>query len=119
MSSLLPFSICPFILRHRPSCRSDHTIYLSPTLRHRAPHLPSQHIPKRSECFHLPFQVLIAALYKLDELACVDVWIARGVDVVDDLGWELDGRNGRVGGVRGVGGGNGSGGIVASIVGEG
>lgn len=57
-----------------------------PTLRHSTPHLPRQHIPKARKRLPLPAQILVPALYQLDELARVDVRVARGVDVVDYLG---------------------------------
>ena len=44
-------------------------------------------------------QVLITALNKLDELTGVDVRVAGGVDVVDDLWGELNVGEQRVGGV--------------------
>lgn len=71
--------------RHRNS-----TIHLRPTLRHSTPHLPGQHIPEPRERLALPLQILIAALHKLHELARVDVRVARCVDVVNYLWWELD-----------------------------
>lgn len=73
----------PYNERQSPS---NNPLNLPPTLRHSTPHLPRQHIPKTRKRLPLPAQILVPALYQLDELARVDVRVARGVDVVDYLG---------------------------------
>ena len=78
---------------------SNRAINLSSTLRHSTTHLTRQHISEVRECLALPAQILITALYELDELACVDVWVSGGVDVIDYFWWELDAGEGGVGGV--------------------
>lgn len=90
--------------------RPHHPINLPPTLRHSTPHLARQHIAKPRKCFLLPLQILIATLDEFDKLARVDIRVARRVDVIDDLGGQLDRADGRVAGVclcgvgvRGVG----------------
>jgi hypothetical protein len=83
-----------------PSVRAsrvrNNPINFAPTLGHRTPHLRSQDIPETRKCLLFAFQILIPALYQLDEFACVDVRVSGGVDVVYDFGRELNARNGRI-----------------------
>lgn len=79
--------------------RCDHSVHFFPTLGHRAAHLARQYVTELGESLALAFEILVAALYKLDELAGVDVWVARRINVVDDFGWELDAGEWGVGGV--------------------
>jgi hypothetical protein len=85
----LPSPITLIARRGRSSYRNN-TIHFSPTLGHCAAHLARQHIPETGESLALPLQVLITALDELHKLTRIDVWVPGRVDIVDDLGRELD-----------------------------
>lgn len=91
-------SVSCLFLNLSPRCL-DRTIDFSTALGHGAAHFARQDVPEPGERQALPVQVLITALDKLDELTGVDVWVAGGVDVVDDLWGELNVGEQRVGGV--------------------
>lgn len=74
----------------------NNPIDLAPTLGHRTSHLRGQDIPETCKRLLFPLEILISALYQLDELASIDVGVSGGVNVVYDLGRELDASDGRI-----------------------
>lgn len=74
------------------ACSLHHLLHIRSNFWNATHHLPSQDVSELPERLAPPLQLLVVAHHQLNELAGVDVRVARLLNVLYDIEWQMGGQ---------------------------